>query len=896
MASFDINAVARRVQHTVGSSDRDGPYAFSFQVNAASELAVYQNDTLRTEGTHYNSSIGATGAGTITFAGGSYTPTAADVITIIGDQPLSRTTNFQTGQVNQPATLETEFDNVLIRQQQLQEITDRSIQLKPSTGRTVTGSGTSGPLQFPYDSTVANNANRLVKFDSNGTALELGSTTTNIDTLAGKATEIGLLGTSANVTAMGLLGTSAVVADMALLATTDAIADMAILATSDIVSDLNTLATSDIVADLAILATSDIVSDINTLATSDIVSDLNTLATSAIVTDLSILATSDIVTDINLLATSDVVSDLNTLATSDFVSDLNTLASSTVVTNIATVAANVAGVNSFAARYRVTGGDPGSDNDAGDLNYNTSSNALKYWNGSAWTTIASSYSIDTATDTNLTSVADGAMLLYDTGTSKWIDNVMSGDATMADTGAITIANDAITADKIADSINSAITANTAKVTNATHSGEVTGATALTIADNVVDEANLKVSNTPTNGYFLSAQSGNTGGLTWAEATSGSTAVALTGTTDEVDWGAGDIFTHTLTADTTYTFANVPTAAAIDMLFTNFKLAFNTSTTSVGDTFNPTSTTGGSMRAGWLKPDGTKYYITTLAGTTKTIYQFAFSTPFDVSTLSYESKSKAVGSIQSFYIGDDGDYIFFGNTDRTITRNPLGTAYDISTVDLTTTQTLAASVFYNAHNYNSSSAYPTGLWFKSDGSIMYTAIKTLGATDGSQFNIAYYTLSTPWDLSTASAVSGKSVYLGNTNGLYNLALSANGDYILINGVVGDVSRISLYPLTTAFDPKTASNDTVSHIDGSAYNGSISISGMFFNASGTGIIFTCDATDRIVRWELGDPAAFAVTFPSGVTDIRNFFQKSSSGAADKVHLRLLTHNGAANVVIT
>jgi len=78
-----------------------------------------------------------------------------------------------------------------------------------------------------------------------------------------------------------------------------------------------------------------------------------------------------------------------------------------------------------------------------------------------------------------------------------------------------IVDDAVTADKLANSINSAIAANTAKVTNATHSGEVTGATALTIADNVVDEANLKVSNSPTNGYFLSAQSGNTGGLTWA---------------------------------------------------------------------------------------------------------------------------------------------------------------------------------------------------------------------------------------------------------------------------------------------------------------------------------------------------------------------------------------------
>jgi len=43
-------------------------------------------------------------------------------------------------------------------------------------------------------------------------------------------------------------------------------------------------------------------------------------------------------------------------------------------------------------------------------------------------------------DVTITSPADGAMLLYDTGTSKWIDNVMSGDATMADTGAITLAD------------------------------------------------------------------------------------------------------------------------------------------------------------------------------------------------------------------------------------------------------------------------------------------------------------------------------------------------------------------------------------------------------------------------------------------------------------------------
>ena len=92
-----------------------------------------------------------------------------------------------------------------------------------------------------------------------------------------------------------------------------------------------------------------------------------------------------------------------------------------------------------------------------------------------------------------------------------------------------IADDAATADKIANAVNTSIAANTAKTTNATHSGEVTGSGALTIANNVVDEANLKVSNSAVNGYMLTAQSGNTGGLTWAEAGGGKILQVVQGT-------------------------------------------------------------------------------------------------------------------------------------------------------------------------------------------------------------------------------------------------------------------------------------------------------------------------------------------------------------------------------
>ena len=59
------------------------------------------------------------------------------------------------------------------------------------------------------------------------------------------------------------------------------------------------------------------------------------------------------------------------------------------------------------------------------------------------------------TDTNITSAADGALLFYDTGTSKWIDNVVSGDITIADTGVATIAAGAVDNTMLAGSITAA---------------------------------------------------------------------------------------------------------------------------------------------------------------------------------------------------------------------------------------------------------------------------------------------------------------------------------------------------------------------------------------------------------------------------------------------------------
>ena len=77
-----------------------------------------------------------------------------------------------------------------------------------------------------------------------------------------------------------------------------------------------------------------------------------------------------------------------------------------------------------------------------------------------------------------------------------------------------------------------ITASANAYVHPNHSGEITSTAdgATVIAGNIVDEANLKVSNAPTNGHFLSAQSGDTGGMTWA-------AVAAATAADDI--GTGD---------------------------------------------------------------------------------------------------------------------------------------------------------------------------------------------------------------------------------------------------------------------------------------------------------------------------------------------------------------------
>jgi len=126
--AIDISSTTRRIVYT--GSAGTGPYAFNFEVLAQTDVAVYFNYTELTLTTDYTVSLNADGTGSVTIVVGTNvpsTPTASDRITIVGDRDIERTTDFTTGGPLFAETLNDEFDSQTIFVQQVQEQADRAL-------------------------------------------------------------------------------------------------------------------------------------------------------------------------------------------------------------------------------------------------------------------------------------------------------------------------------------------------------------------------------------------------------------------------------------------------------------------------------------------------------------------------------------------------------------------------------------------------------------------------------------------------------------------------------------------------------------------------------------------------------------------------------------------------
>ncbi len=240
-------------------------------------------------------------------------------------------------------------------------------------------------------------------------------------------------------------------------------------------------------------------------------------------------------------------------------------------------------INDFNSRYRVFAGEPGSNNDEGDLVYDTNANKMKVYDNStsAWKEVTSTgdfkylflcpaggtgaptlngsiatYDLREGSNSgSAAAVTSAAQLLVsingvvqkaNTGTSAPAEGFALVDANTIIFGANLASGDSVFIIQFGSALTITTpgdnTVSTVKLQNlACAQGK--------IANEAINEAKLQVSNSPVNGYVLTAQSGNTGGMTWELPAAGAT--GGNSNANGVFWENQSTVTHDYTIQTNY---------------------------------------------------------------------------------------------------------------------------------------------------------------------------------------------------------------------------------------------------------------------------------------------------------------------------------------------------------
>ena len=188
-------------------------------------------------------------------------------------------------------------------------------------------------------------------------------------------------------------------------------------------------------------------------------------------------------------------------------------------------------------------------------------------------------------------------------------------------------------------------------------------------------------------------------------------------------------------------------------------AFDVSTASYDNVSFNVAATASSPRHFEFKPDGTKLYV--LGYTSKSFYQFSLSTAWDISTASSDSVSFSFNSQDdnpvSASFGDNGTkMIMVGLTQDTIFQYALSTAYDISTASY-------SSISYDPTTQVSG---PSHLAYNADGTKLFVS------SYGSSI-IYQYSLSTAYNVNTASYDSVSFSFTSQGTNAYGFTFSADG---------------------------------------------------------------------------------------------------------------------------
>jgi sugar lactone lactonase YvrE len=155
---------------------------------------------------------------------------------------------------------------------------------------------------------------------------------------------------------------------------------------------------------------------------------------------------------------------------------------------------------------------------------------------------------------------------------------------------------------------------------------------------------------------------------------------------------------------------------------------------------------------FFRADGLKMYI--VGRTNDTVYQYALTRPWTISTASYESISFSVTSQDTdprgvFFKPDGLTMYITGITNDDVYQYALSTAWNVST-----------ATFTQSFSVSGQETIPQDLSFTGDGSRMFI----IGSSGD---DVTVYNLTTPWDISTA-ATTGQFSVAGqepNSEGIY-----------------------------------------------------------------------------------------------------------------------------------
>ena len=371
-----ISDTEPRIQYTATAGQTSFTVPFAFFANA--DLQVFNGtsqlsfSSSPSNATQYSvTGAGVSSGGSITL--GSPGATVNDVITIVREVAIERTTDFPTSGAFQIDSLNTELDKIIAMAQQL----ERDLKLSP---RVNTTSSSSFNLTFP-DMV----AGKILSANAGGTGLEF-----SVDASGLLSAE-----TNASTSATNAANSATAAASSASSALNAKNAAEAALDTFD--DDFLGSKSSDPSVD----------NDGNTLADGALY--FNTTDNVMKVYDLGntqwkqLVPTSSQQTSIDLVSGS--ITNVNLVGT-------------------AISTGGLSGATSFAERYRVASSAPSSSNDVGDLYFDTSQNELKVYKSSGWAAAGSTingtsarftYNI-TGTPTTVSGAdANGNTLAYDAG-------------------------------------------------------------------------------------------------------------------------------------------------------------------------------------------------------------------------------------------------------------------------------------------------------------------------------------------------------------------------------------------------------------------------------------------------------------------------------------------------